>query len=120
MATGTTPKYADGTDTGWVDTEITLGNGTLYYRRVGDICELCGDGIRLLNDLPTGSNVDIGTLPANAKPREKRAFIPANALAGYGFIIINTSGLMTLYNRSGNTYIGGTSGTRLFVSAMYF
>lgn len=120
MASGVIPKYMDGTDSGWIDTEITFASGKLYYRRIGDVVELCGDGIRLQNSLDSGDSVVLGTLPSEARPKDKRAFMTSNALAGYGFITISTEGVVALYNRSGNTYTGGTSGTRLFIASMYF
>lgn len=110
----------DGTDSGWKNTGISFASGTLYYRVIGNICELAGDGCRLEDNLATGGSVNLGKMASAATPKTQRAMFPSNSLAGYGFFVLHTDGDFYLYNRSGNTYTGGTSGTRLFISSMYF
>lgn len=122
MATGTIPKYADGTDSDWTNTGLSFVAGTLYYRRIGSMCELSGDGIRLRADLDVGGNVELGTLPNPAKPTDKRAFFPANCARGYAFCTLSTGGVLTLYNAGTQTIRGNTQGTgdRIFIGSMYF
>jgi hypothetical protein len=119
MATGKIPKYADGTDSGWKNTGISFASGTLYYRVIGNVCYLAGDGCRLIDALPTGGSVNLGKMAAAATPTNKRAMFPSNSLAGYGFFVLQADGDFYLYNRSGNTYTGGTSGSRLFIASCY-
>ena len=52
MATGVTPKYMDGADTGWTAvTNPSVYTGTIYWRKVGSIVTILTYDNRLANDL---------------------------------------------------------------------
>ena len=71
MASGTHPKYADGTDTGWVDIEkgsaLIANQGTLRYRKIGQVVQVQGYNLQL-QSAAVGTSVILGRVPSGYRP----------------------------------------------------
>lgn len=70
MASGTIPKYADGSDSGWLSLEnSTVFTGKIKYRKVGNQVDICFFSLNLVTEFTVGSgNLDLGTLPSGYRP----------------------------------------------------
>ena len=68
MASGTYPKYADGTDSGWLEWNGTAQSddpfvGTIRYRKIGSIVQIAFTGLTL-KQATSDNNIDLGTMPS--------------------------------------------------------
>lgn len=105
MASGTITKYADGTDSGWKElTNSTDFNGTLYYRRIGDIFILKNTGwISLKTALVAGGQKVLATIPATDNP---------GVVIGYAMVNNSVKNLVTIKIESRNVSVcNSTSGS---------
>lgn len=120
MATGTIPKYADGTDTGFQEITSDAFSGTIRYRVIGKMVEVTCYGLTLTSALTT-SNVSLvsgeNSPLANYPPIESKAFAAGNRDA-LGEAIIYTSGGIRFYKPT-SVSEWSTSATIQF-SAFYF
>lgn len=109
MASGTTPKYADGTDSGWhtFDKTDKTYDGTISYRKLGNVVYIKSDG-QLKN---ITANFTVGSLPSGFKPDTEQWFpvyAGYNVYAPAAFLRIYTGGsvqfgLSPLYTTASNT-----------------
>lgn len=107
MATGVTQKYADGTDSGWI--EITHANitGSINLRRIGNIVTIYASGLYLKNDFSSGYSVTIGEVPQDCCPHSQ-INIPAGNSSKSGIIRISNSGNIAFYKPSGTWAVSDT------------
>ena len=107
MASKIIPKYADGTDTGWKAFTKSAAleeiyDGTIYYRKVGNIVYFRSDGLHLKVADPG----TIGYIPSDCRPLSE-AYFPI--MAGWrpwticSVLRIYTSGAVQLKLVSGVT-----------------
>lgn len=120
MATGITPKYADGNDSGVVNLMGGTNDnytGTIKYRKIGNFCNIVFDSVQLKADLSTTTPVTLvaqGTLPLPSA--RLAAWAGTNsATYGFGMITISTTGGMSFYKVSG-TY---PKNTNIYCSVTY-
>lgn len=109
MASGIIPKYADGTDTGWVSVEGSssstyLYTGTIKYRAIGKIVNVVASGIHLTTAMTSGSYRTIapGILSAYA-PAEQAIVIGGNSNV-FTQISVSTSGSVNFYRKTGDSW----------------
>lgn len=79
MATGVTPKFADGTDSGWQTIEGTSNNtqnfiGTINFRRIGDIIHIIGYGLKVKTQVESNQSVQICTVAHTFLPKANVGF----------------------------------------------
>ena len=100
MATGKTNKYADGTDSGWI--EITHANitGSINLRRIGNIVTIYDSGLYLKNDFSSGYSINIGAVPQDCRPHSQ-INIPAGNNNKTGVVRIYNQGDIAFYKPSG-------------------
>jgi len=78
MASGNIQKYADGTDSGWLELTPDQQSGTdvytgsIYYRKIGNILEVTGYNFTLTNQLSASSYLQLGRLPSGYRPAENK------------------------------------------------
>lgn len=85
MASGTIHKYADGTDSGTLEmTNPDVFNGTIYYRKIGNLVYINFNGLQLKAD--TSGNIDLGAMPS-----------------GWAQPSVNVSFAVRIYSGSGST-----------------
>lgn len=92
-----------GTDTGWKSlTASTLFTGTIYYREIGAFVCVVAYQIKLVDDLTsTYKKLLSAKLPT---PEVNQAF-PAGNNAGFGQVLINTSGDLYFYKEAGANWL---------------
>lgn len=97
MASGTTQKFADGTDSGWIEiTNPTVFTGTLQYRKVGNTLYLQTKGpCQVVNSLSAYSYVQL--LQGNPIPSD---FRPVQSTAGN--VLVNTGSFYSSVASLGN------------------
>lgn len=121
MATGVIPKYADGTDTGWVsvvgDNDASmLFTGTIKYRVVGEIVNVVGAQIRLKTDFTSGTSRAIAPyILAGYKPASNVSIWGGNS-DKQTQITLNNAGSILIY-RGGLTW---TTTDNINLSFIYF
>ena len=125
MATGTTPKYADGTDSGWKDdTNITSKSytGHIYYRKIGNVVEVRGI-VNLNSDLSGLSGQLLGILPSAYRPSKKSGETDNDSLVICTAGNPNTGGMSMLTISPGGGmrfYKPYTVGSWLTTTSIYF
>jgi hypothetical protein len=96
MASGTIPMTnTSQTDSGWQPITHSNINGTLHYRKIGNIVELYGNSIGFKVTVGT-SGLTIGSLPNGFRPSENRA-LPAGGTSDWGFLLVNSNGNIVFY-----------------------
>lgn len=109
MASGATPKYMDGTDSGWLEyTNSSIFSGTIYYRKIGNIVYIESGWINLKTALSANSYVNLSN--GNAFPSGYTPSHGSNILMGF----INTSLVSNRYlplniGTTGEMYIYSTA-----------
>lgn len=109
MATGVIPKYADGTDTGWVSVvgdndPSMLFTGTIKYRVIGELVNVVGAQIRLKTDMSSGASRSIAPyILADYKPAANANVIGGNS-GKFTQIQVNTAGSVMFYRQSEVTW----------------
>ena len=103
--THTLSEITDLTDTGWVafpfnSNASTDSSSPMYCRRWGKMVTIQGIG-RLTNTLSGNSSIAIGYVVLGAEPSISVAS-PWTGNNQQGYIIIDTEGKVTLYNRNGS------------------
>lgn len=114
MASGTTPKYADGTDTGWIENKGIDGDsknfiGSIFYRRQGDIVFVRGYGVKVKTAISASSYTLLMTLDPTYCPVNSTG---SSAMTNYG------SGSMdrvfpVLIAKGGQLYVYANSDTQI-------
>lgn len=104
MANGTINKYMDGTDSGWKSLTGENLNGTLYYRRIGNIFQIKNTSwIKLNAELAAGANRILATIPTEDRPGVLFGMAYKNA-SPYPILAVKVeNGNITLYNSSTST-----------------
>lgn len=105
MASGTINKYMDGTDSGWKPLTGENLNGTLYYRRIGNIFQIKNTSwIRLNEELGSGAYRILATIPAADRPGGVMFGMAYKNASPYPILAVKVeSGNITLYNSSTST-----------------
>lgn len=109
MATGTIPKYADGTDTGWVsivgnNNSSMLFTGTIKYRVIGELVNVVGAQIKLKTDMSSGSSRNIAPgILTDYKPTSNANVIGGNSNK-FTQIQVNTEGSVIFFSQSSITW----------------
>lgn len=122
MATGITPKYADGTDTGWVSVvgdndSSMLFTGTIKYRVIGELVNVVAAGIHLKTDMTSGaSRVIAPYILADYKPASNANVIGGNS-SKFTQCTVNTAGSVFFYRLSDVTW---TTSDNINFSIFYF
>ena len=123
MAVLTLKKYADGTDTGWKSLVGQAGdtkpfNGTIWYRRIGRVCEVCGYGLRLKQELNSGTSITL------VEELVSGDFLPPINLPLIGgsrsnqfSMLLTLTGNLVLYRSAGQTI---TTDDNINFNFMYF
>lgn len=104
--THTLSEISDLTDTGWVafpfnSNASTDSSSPMYCRRLGKMVTIQGIG-RLTNTLSGNSSIAIGYVVLGTEPSITVAS-PWTGNNQQGYIIIDTEGKVTLYNRNGSS-----------------
>lgn len=111
MATGYKPKYADGTDSGWLvappKTAATY-DGTINYRKVGNLVSV------KFGFSNVTSNQDLSDLPTGYRPTST-IFTPAIV----GYPLYKVVGFLRIYN-SGTIQIQITPDVTVGANAQYY
>lgn len=69
MAESNIQKYASGEDSGWLSyTNPEKFNGTIWYRKIGNIVCIRATGISLVSAITKNTGVSIGTIPSGYAP----------------------------------------------------
>ena len=109
MADGQLQKYADGTDSGWVElTNSTVYSGKILYRQIGKIVCVIIHQIKLLESF---SSSWVALLPNGSLPvpmQTATTIAGANDFYRLGMCQINTSGALVFYRFPNNSAIGNT------------
>lgn len=76
MASGTIPKYMDGTDTGWIEYKGVAGdgktyNGSIFCRRQGNIVFVRGYNVNAKTAVSAGGAINLMTLDAQFRPVDR-------------------------------------------------
>lgn len=105
MASGVTPKYMDGTDTGWQNATLNTGVTASWvrYRKIGNIVSVHFRSMKFENGISAGGNATVGSIASSCAPDGWMVFPLAFGTANFGKIGVNTSGGMTFYTETAIT-----------------
>ena len=118
MSEGYEPKYMDGTDSGWQSlTNADVFNGTIYYRKIGDIVEVIGSQISFKAEVTT-NQITMGTLPSGYYPKVYAVSMCGNSFNPYGYVLISSSGNITFWKGVQNPTYPANSNS--YFNLMYF
>ena len=75
MASGTIPKNADGTDSGWIEYKGVSGDsksfiGSIYYRKIGSIVFARAYGLKAKTEVAASSYIELMQLPVGYRPKD--------------------------------------------------
>lgn len=101
MASGLIPKYADGTDTGWLEVPSLTSSddgftGTMYYRKVGNVVTVMAYRMHLKADLSISYR---NLCAANSVPRPK--VITGAVTRELGYMLLHDTGYLRYYRPNG-------------------
>ena len=114
MASGITPKYADGNDSGWGNISLALNVSAVgaRYRVIGNTVYIKLNDVKFANGISAGGSATLGSLPSAYAPTAWTTVLVIIGNADVGKLGINNSGTMTLYTNvavTSSTNIGGTA-----------
>ena len=127
MASGTIKKYADGTDSGWLEWNGTAQTsdpfvGTIRYRKIGSIVQICFTSLTL-KQATSDNNIDLGTMPSGWSRPAYAATIPTRIYqSGDGNPIsacnIGANGSLRIYKAVSMSTV--TTNAQIHGSGVYF
>jgi hypothetical protein len=91
MANGTFNKYADGSDSTWIEIKHANITGSINLRRIGNIVNIFAFNLTLTNDFSSGNYITIGKVPNDCRPYSQINF-PAGNSAKFGQLRVGAAG----------------------------
>lgn len=75
MASGTTPKYMSGIDSGWLENKGVDGDsktftGSIFYRKIGSIVFVHAYGLKAKTEVSASQYIELMQLPAEYRPKD--------------------------------------------------
>lgn len=115
MASGTNPKYMDGTDSGWTDIEINTSilqanAGTLQYRKQGNLVEIRGQALLFKEAVSVAAAqiLNASALPSSIRPAQNTAIFGATGVNYPAYAGVFANGNIVIYKPSYMTSISNT------------
>lgn len=107
-------------DSGWLTlTNSSVFNGTIYYRKIGNLVEIIGTQLKLITDLTDGAGRVLATLPSGFRPQRNTYFFAGNPNTnGIGMGTVSSNGEIRFQKNStsGETFL---TTTNLYLSGCY-
>jgi hypothetical protein len=106
MASGTIPKYMDGTDSGWVDIAVSsimsANTGTLQYRKQGNLVEIVASSLLFKNEVTSaGAQVlNASALPSGIRPSQNITAFGATGVNYPAYVGVFANGNIAIYKPS--------------------
>ena len=110
-------------DSGWQTlTNATYFSGTIYYRKVGQMVEIRGASLQMVNAIAANGSQNIASgnaLPAGYRPSSPNVVIPlaTKRMSSPGIVSISNAGGITIYANESEDV---PSGQALYFQTMYF
>lgn len=113
MASGTIQKYADGTDSGWIDlTDSDHFDGKMIYRKTGNIFQLKSSGWNKAKaQINAGGYYTLATIPSVDRP--------TGILIGFAYVNASPFPLVTIKVESGAITLFNSSSTNITTSTSF-